>query len=73
MGTRIAEDIQHAVHLLTFEKPHFHVFIGGELTPEKLIAIDTLSAHSQMIYLYGKIGIKFLIVQQEIALEEKIQ
>jgi len=32
-----------------------------------------LSAHSQMIYLYGKIGIKFLIVQQEIALEEKIQ
>ncbi|KAL4481803.1 hypothetical protein ABPG74_007892 [Tetrahymena malaccensis] len=70
-GVHISEDIQFASHLITFNKSPFHVFIGGSLTPSKLIAIDTLSNFAQQIHLYSEIGIKFLIVQQEIWQEER--
>lgn len=35
------------------------ILIGGELTADKLLAIDTLVAHTTTIILLGKIGFAF--------------
>lgn len=45
---------------MVFPKAPFNVIIGGDLSAEKLLAIQSLAGIADTIVLLGKIGVKIL-------------
>lgn len=60
LGTNILRDVQTVIYNIQgMNGRHGVVIIGGDLTPDKLLAIDTLVAHCSSIILLGRIGFAF--------------
>lgn len=70
LGMRSSEDIFQTSHVIAFPEKEFIAVIGGKITPEKIVAIDTLAGIAKEIHLHGEIGIKFLHTQAMGAEEE---
>ena len=62
-GTDISENLAVVSHIFTIQKSPFLAIIGGDLTSDKLYAIDTMLNFCEEIWLTGTLAIQFLIVQ----------
>ena len=60
-GYKLGTEIQCLAHAFYLQKDPFVILLGGEITFDKLLALDSIVEFADVICLLGKIGLFFFM------------